>query len=120
MNQILKDFILDKTIPFVDDIPIKGCKEKTKDLTLDAKGCRIFIKNHINDVDKILKRVEEKDLILSFDKFKFGFNEIIVVEYLCGRYGRKPNLEMVDAIARMEACSSTTEVRRILGTCVFY
>ena len=120
MNQILKDFVPDKTIPFVDDIPIKGCKEEAKDLTLDADGCRMFVKNHINDVDKILKRLEEVDLTLSIDKSKFGFDEIVVVGHLCGRYGRKPNPEKVDAIARMRACSSTTEVRRFLGACVFY
>ena len=118
MNQILKDFVHDKTIPFVDDIPIKGCKEEAKDLTLDADGCRMFVRNHINDVDKILKRLEEVDLTLSIDKFKFGFDEIIVVGHLCRRYGRKPNLEKVDAIARMKACSSTTEVRRFLGACI--
>ena len=120
MNQILKDFVPDKTIPFVDDIPIKGCKEEAKDLTLDADGCRMFVRNHINDVDKILKRLEEVDLTLSIDKSKFGFDEIVVVGHLCGRYGRKPNPEKVDAIARMRACSSTTEVRRFLGACVFY
>ena len=115
MNQILKDFVPDKTIPFVDDIPIKGCKEEAKDLTLDADGCRMFVRNHINDVDKILKRLEEVDLTLSI-----GFDEIVVVGHLCGRYGRKPNPEKVDAIAKMKACSSTTEVRRFLGACVFY
>ena len=120
MNQILKDFVPNKTIPFVDDTPIKGCKEEAKDLTLDADGCRMFVRNHINDVDKILKRLEEVDLTLSIDKSKFGFDEIVVVGHLCGRYGRKPNPEKVDAIARMRACSSTTEVRRFLGACVFY
>ena len=120
MNQILKDFVPDKTIPFVDDIPIKGCKEEAKDLTLDVDGCKMFVRNHINDVDKILKRLEEVDLTLSIDKSKFGFDEIVVVGHLCGRYGRKPNPEKVDAIARMKACSSTTEVRRFLGACVFY
>ena len=81
-------------------------------MTLDADGCRMFIRNHINDVDKILKRLEEVDLTLSIDKSKFGFDEIVVVGHLCGRYGRKPNPEKVDAIPRMKACSSTTEIRR--------
>jgi len=72
------------------------------------------------DVERILKRLEEVDLTLSIDKSKFGFDEIVVVGHLCGRYRRKPNLEKVDAIARMKACSSTTEVRRFLRACVFY
>ena len=35
MNQILKEFVPEKTISFVDEIPIKGCKEDARDLTLD-------------------------------------------------------------------------------------
>jgi hypothetical protein len=120
MNQILREFVPEKTIPFVDDIPIKGCKEEVKDLTEDADGCRKFVKDHIEDVEKILKRLEEVDLTLSLEKSKFGVDEIVVVGHLCGTYGRKPNPEKVDAIARMKACSSITEVRRFLGACVFY
>ena len=89
-------------------------------MILDADGCRVFVKNHITDVDRILERLEEVDLRLSIDKLKFGFDEIIVIGQLCGRYGRKPNPEKVDAIARMKAYSSITEVRRILGACIFY
>lgn len=120
MNQILRDFVPEKTIPFVDDIPIKGCKEGTGDLTVDEDGCRVFVKNHIEDVEKILKRLGEVDLTLSIDKSKFGVDEILVVGHLCGRYGRKPNPEKVDAISRMKPCGSITEVRRFLGACVFY
>jgi hypothetical protein len=120
MNQILRDFVHEKTIPFVDDISIKSCREGAKDLTLDVDGCRVFMKNHITNVDRILERLEEVDLTLSIDKSKFGFDEIIVVEHLCGRYGRKPNLEKVDAITRIKARSSITEIRRFLGACVFY
>ena len=95
MNQILKDFVHEKTIPFVDDVSIKGCKEESKELTFNAHGCIVFVRNHINDVNKILKRLEEVNLTLSIDKSKFGFDEIIVVEYLCRGYDRKPHLEKV-------------------------
>ncbi len=120
MNQILQDFIPEKTIPFVDDIPIKGCAEDTKDLSIGDDGCRSFVRDHINDVEKILTRLEEVNLTLSNEKSKFGVDEILVVGHLCGVYGRKPNPEKVDAIAKMKACSNTTEVRRFLGACVFY
>ena len=60
------------------------------------------------------------DLTLSIDKSKFGVDGILVVRHLCGRYGQKPNLEKVDVITRMKACSRITEVRRFLGACVFY
>lgn len=120
MNQILREFVPEKTIPFVDDIPMKGCKEEMKDSTLDESGCRRFVVDHIKDVEMILSKMEEVDITLSVDKSRFGVDEILVVGHLCGRYGRKPNPEKVDAIGRMKACSSITEVRRFLGACVFY
>ena len=120
MNRIMRKFVPEKTIPFVDDIPIKGCKEEIKDSTLDVDGYRRFVKDHIEDVEKILKRLEEVDLTLSIDKSKFGIDEILVVGHLCGRYGRKSNHEKVDVITRMKACSNITEVRRFLGACIFY
>ncbi len=120
MNQILRDFIPEKTIPFVDDIPIKGCEEKEKDCDIEADGCRAFVNNHIKDVAQILGKLQDVNLTLSIDKSKFGVEEILVVGHLCGSYGRKPNPEKVDAIGRMKACTSITEVRRFLGACVFY
>ena len=120
MNNIMREFVPEKTILFVDDIPIKGCKEEIKDSTLDADGCRRFVNDHIEDVEKILQRLEEVDLTLSIDKSKFGVDEILVVGHLCGRYRRKPNPENVDVINKMKACNSITEVRRFLGACVFY
>ena len=34
MNQILKDFVQEKTVSFVHDIPIKGCEEGKRDSTV--------------------------------------------------------------------------------------
>jgi hypothetical protein len=48
---------LGKTILFVDDKPIKDCQERTKDLTLDTNGCRVFVKNHITNVERILEKL---------------------------------------------------------------
>ena len=39
MNQIMREFVHEKTISFVDDIPFKGCKEEVRILTLDADEC---------------------------------------------------------------------------------
>lgn len=120
MNQILNEFVPEKTIPFLDDIPMKGCREEDKDETMDAEGCRDFVKRHIEDVAQILDKLESVNLTLSVEKSNFGVGEILVVGHMCGRYGRKPNPEKVDAISRMKACGSITEIRRFLGACVFY
>ena len=52
-------------MPFLDDVPIKGCDEREKDEALDTRGCRKFVANHIKDCDKILSRLEEVNLTLS-------------------------------------------------------
>ena len=120
MNKVLRDFIPAKTMPFLDDVPIKGCAEEEKDETVDSTGCRKFVADHIVDCDKILTRLEEVHLTLSGAKSMFGVKEVLVVGHMCGPYGRKPSMEKVDAIQRMKECANTTEVRRFLGACIFY
>lgn len=60
------------------------------------------------------------DLTFSIDKFNFGVDKIIIIEYLCERYSKKSNLENVDAITKMKAYNSIIEVKRFFGTCLFY
>ena len=42
-NKVLRDCIPDITMPFLDDIPIKGCPVGEKDETI---GCRKFVATH--------------------------------------------------------------------------
>jgi hypothetical protein len=91
MNKVLRDFIPEKSMPFLDDVPIKGCMEEEKDETLDSKGCRKFVADHIVDCDRILSKLEGVHLTLSGVKSMFGVNEFLVVGHMCGPYGRKPS-----------------------------
>jgi len=47
MNKVLRDFIPEKTMPFLDNILIKGCMEEDKDKALDLKGYWKFVADHI-------------------------------------------------------------------------
>ena len=38
MNKVLRYFILEKTMPFLDDVPIKGCEEGENDEKLESRG----------------------------------------------------------------------------------
>ena len=121
MNKVLRDCIPEITMPFLDDIPIKGCAVDEKEESTDAQGCRKFVADHIRDCEKVLQRLEEAQLTLSGEKSMFGQREILVVGHLCGPYGRKPSPAKVDAIQAMkESCESQSEVRRFLGACAFY
>lgn len=112
MNQILRDFVLEKIILFVDDILITDCKEENKDLTLDVDGCKRFMKDDIEDVEQILKNLKKMDLILFIDKSKFRIHEIIIINHLYRKYGKKSNLKLIDAIVRIKACYSIIALRR--------
>lgn len=120
MNHILRDFVLEKIISFVDDISIKDCKEEAKDLTIDEDGCKMFVMNYIVDIEKILERLGKIDLTLSIHNSRFDIDEIIVVGHFYRRYGKKSNLKKVNTIAKMKACSSITKEKRVLRAYVFY
>jgi len=120
MNKILAPFILEKTRPFLDDMPIKGCLEEFKDETLREDGIRQFVWDHMKDVEAILKKLIEVGLTLSGEKSSFALLEVKIVGQMCGPYGRKPSKEKVEALNQMKDCESVSEVRRFLGGCVFY
>ena len=65
MNRVLRDCIPEITMPFLDDIPIKGCPDDAKDESIDAEGCRKFVADHIADCEKILRRLESARLTFS-------------------------------------------------------
>ena len=121
MNKVLRDCISDITMPFLDDIPIKGWPVEEKEETIGPDGCRNFVVTHIDDYEKVLQRLEDARLTFSREKSAFGQSEITVVGHLCEPYGRRPSPAKVEAISAMKPdCSSVTEVRRFLGAFAFY
>ena len=60
------------TMPFLDDIPIKGCSEADKDESLDENGCRCFMADHIIDRKKVVQRLEDAHLTFSGQKSTFS------------------------------------------------
>jgi hypothetical protein len=121
MKKVPRDCIPDITMPFLDDIPIKGCLVEEIDDTVGPDGCRSFVEDHIDDCEKVLQRLEDVRLTFSGEKSAFGQSKIVVVGHLCGPYGRKPSPTKVEAISAMkDDFRSVTEVRRFLGACAFY
>ena len=64
MNKVVHEYIPKVTMPFLDDIPIKGCLEREKDETMVGNGCRKFVMDHINDCERILNKLEQVHLTL--------------------------------------------------------
>ena len=72
-------------MPFLDDIPIKGCPVEEKDETIGPAGCPRFVATHIDDCEKVLQRLEDARLTFSGEKSAFGKSEIMVVDHLSDR-----------------------------------
>lgn len=104
----------------MDDVLIKDGKDETKNLILTNDGYHTLIKEYIEDIKSILKRLEEINLTLFLQKSIFGFKEIMIIRHLCKSYGRKVNLDKINVITRIKACRCTTKVSRFLGACLFY
>ena len=120
MHHVLRDFIPSITFPFIDDLPIRGCKTSEQDDTIDLHGCRRFVADHIRDVCAILDRMIAVGLTMSGEKTSFGCANLQAVGYICTRTGRYPNPKQLSKLGNMEACRSTTEVRRFLGALGIY
>jgi hypothetical protein len=90
MNKVLRDCIPDITMPFLDDIPIKGCPVAEKDKTIGPDGCRKFVATHMDDCEKVLQKLEDARFTFSGEKSAFGQPEIMIVGHLCGRNRPRP------------------------------
>ena len=98
MHKVLRYFIPEITVPFLDHVPIKGCAIEDKDESINAAGCRKFVVEHVNDCEKILQRLEDVHLTFSGQKSEFWVLEVFIVGHMCGPYGRKPSPKKIDAI----------------------
>ena len=58
MKFFFRDCIADITLPFLDDIPIKGYPVEEKDASVGLDRCRRIVADHINDCEKVLERLE--------------------------------------------------------------
>ena len=54
MNKVLRDCIPDITMPFLDDIPIKGYLMEERDETIGPDGCQKFVATHVDDCEKVM------------------------------------------------------------------
>jgi hypothetical protein len=87
MNKVLKNCIPEITMPFPDDIPIKGCPDEEKDKSRNEDGCH---------------------------RSYCGWREGTMRTQRClTAFGRKPSLTKVDAIQAMkEECTTQMDVQR--------
>ena len=81
----------------------------------DSVGCQKFVRDHIEDCDKVLLRLEEVHLTLLAPKSIFRVQEVLVVGHMCGPYGRKPTPAKINAIQNMKHSNAIRRLKENLA-----
>ena len=119
---ILQPEIPEVTVPFIDDVPIKGPKSRyqkpdgTYETIPENPGIRRFVWEHFQNINRVVQRMKYCGGTFSGYKSTLCAEEIIVVGHRCTHEGRMPETDRVGVIQRWPACGSVTDVRMFLGT----
>ncbi|GBG83931.1 hypothetical protein CBR_g37802 [Chara braunii] len=107
------------TQPYIDDLAVKGPKEREEDEVMP--GVRRFIWKHIQDIDKVLGLLEAHNLTASGPESKHCMREATILGFVCNEKGRRPDVKKTDKILEWPVpFQSITDVRSFLGTCGFW
>jgi hypothetical protein len=119
---ILQPEIPDTTIPYIDDVPIRGPAEKyllpdgTEERIPDNPGIRRFVWEHFQNLNRVVQRVKYCGGTFSGFKSTLCAEEIVAVGHRCTPQGRLPDPKYVDKISNWGPCKDVSEVRAFLGT----
>jgi len=104
MNEILKDWLDEFVVVYIDDIMIYS---KT-------------FEEHLEHIEKILKKLREVNLMLKLSKCKWGERNIEFLGHVVGNDGLKPDPGKIDKIKNLPIPTTQKGVRSVLGLCGYY
>jgi hypothetical protein len=119
---ILQDEIPHVTIPFVDDIPVKGPQTRYEtpnggyETIPENSGIRRFVWEHLLNVNRIIQRIKHAGGTFSGLKSYICTESAIIVGHKCTYDGRVPEESRVQKILDWPTCTNVSEVRGFLGT----
>lgn len=121
----LQDETPEVTMPFIDDIPVKGPRTRypKEDGTYETiegnPGIRRFIWEHLENTNRVLQRIKYVGGTVSAKKFVVAAPSIVVVGHKVSFEGRIPDESKVQKIRDWPYCTNVTEVRGFLGLCSY-
>ena len=124
VTYILADEIPEHTVPYIDDVPIRGPATRYElpgggyETLKENANIRRFVWEHMNTVNRILQRMKYAGGTFSGPKTTICADHITIVGFDCSYQGRKPTADAIGVILRWGACKDATEVRSFLGTAV--
>jgi len=119
---ILQDEIPHYTVPYIDDVPVKGPKSRymladgSYETIAENPGIRRFVWEHFQSLNRIVQRMKYCGGTFSGPKLFLCVTEIFVLGHRCTFEGRMPDESRVAAIRKWGPCSNLSEVRAFLGT----
>jgi hypothetical protein len=122
VTHILRAEIPNITIPYIDDVPVKGPASMYQlangsfKTILDNPGIRRFVWEHFCNLNRVVQQMKYAGGTFSGKKLTLCAPEITVVGHVCTPDGRIPDRKQVSAILDWGPCESISDVRTFLGT----
>jgi hypothetical protein len=119
---ILQEEIPHITVPYIDDVPLKGPKSQYRDKNgnyetiPENSGIRRFVWEHFQNLNRVIQRMKYCGGTFSGYKAFLCTREITVLGHRCTPEGRLPDTKRVEAISKWKNCANLSEVRAFLGT----
>ena len=122
VTHILQPEIPHTTIPYIDDVPIKGPratyqhKDGTFETIASNPGIRRFVWEHFQGLNRVVQRMKYAGGTFSGYKSILCAREIIVLGHRCTPEGRLPDPSRVEKISNWGVLHDLSEVRAFVGT----
>ena len=122
VTYILQPEIPTYTIPYIDDVPVKGppTRYMTDDGTYETipenSEIRRFVWEHFQNLNRIVQRMKYCGGTFSGTKLALCVPKFWVIGHCCTYEGRVADMSRVAAIRNWGPCNTLSEVRAFLGT----
>ncbi|KAJ3473343.1 hypothetical protein NLI96_g13043 [Meripilus lineatus] len=121
VTYILQDEIPEFTIPYIDDVPVRGPASRylldngEYELVPNSQ-IRRFVWEHFENLNRIVQRMKYAGGTFSGKKLILCASEIVVLGHRCTPEGRLPQASQIAAVTNWGPCQTLSEVRAFLGT----
>ena len=126
---ILQPEIPDLTIPYIDNVPVKGpamryeLADGTHETILENPGICRFVWEHFQNLNRIVQQMKYAGGTFSGVKLALCVPKFWVIGHCCTYEGQIPDEKKVAVIKNWRPCNSLTDVRAFLETvgvlCIF-
>ena len=119
---ILRDEIPHVTIPYIDDVPIRGpgsryqLPDESYEMIPENPGIRRFVWEHFQNLNRIVQRVKYCNGTFSGAKSILCADSFSVVGHICSWEGRRPDTDRIGVILRWGPLKDPSDVRQFNGT----